>query len=177
MATPSVLLITGAAGVGKTTQGWEVSHQLARRGVAHATIDTDELDRIEPSPPLDELMQVTERNLRAMWSTYADLGHTRLLLVGVMVDLPFHLRWFGEVLGTADVRAVRLVVSDDELTARVRRREIGTGGDEQLERSLAYAAFVAAEARPDGVLYLDTDGRLPAEIAADIVEYSGWASG
>jgi hypothetical protein len=140
----------------------------------HATIDTDELDRIEPSPPLDELMQVTERNLRAMWSTYADLGHTRLLLVGVMVDLPFHLEWFGRVLGTTDVRAVRLVVGDDELTERVRRREIGTGGDDQLVRSLRYNAWVRDEARPDGVLYLDTDGRPPAEIAAAIVEYARW---
>ena len=41
---PSVLLITGPAGVGKTTIAAEVSHQLAEADVAHAMIDTDYLD-------------------------------------------------------------------------------------------------------------------------------------
>jgi adenylylsulfate kinase-like enzyme len=41
-----LLLITGPAGVGKSTLGWEMSAQLAAAQVAHAVIETDELDRV-----------------------------------------------------------------------------------------------------------------------------------
>jgi hypothetical protein len=92
-----------------------------------------------------------------------------------MVDLPWHLRWFADMLGTDDVRAVRLVASDETLRERVERREIGTGGDEQLVRTYRYAAAIRAEAAHPAVTVIETDGRLPADIAADIVGYSGWA--
>jgi hypothetical protein len=143
----------------------------------HATLDTDELDRVEPAPPLPELVAITERNLKAMWSTFADAGHTKLILVGVFVDLPRHIAWFGRIVGTTDVRAVRLLASDTALTERVRRREIGSGGDAQLERTLGYAAAIRAQDHDPSILLLETDGRAPADIGAEIVRFSGWASG
>lgn len=60
-----VLLICGAAGVGKSSVAREISLQLERSGVPHALIDTDELDRIYPVP--GDLPAVTERNLWAVW--------------------------------------------------------------------------------------------------------------
>ena len=45
-----LLLITGPAGVGKSTLSWEMSAQLAAAQVAHAVIETDELDRVFPRP-------------------------------------------------------------------------------------------------------------------------------
>jgi anion-transporting ArsA/GET3 family ATPase len=50
-----LLLITGPAGVGKSTLSWEMSAQLAAAQVAHAVIETDELDRVFPHPNADEL--------------------------------------------------------------------------------------------------------------------------
>jgi adenylylsulfate kinase-like enzyme len=44
------LLITGPGGVGKTTVAHEISRQLEARGVPHAMVDADELDRIYPAP-------------------------------------------------------------------------------------------------------------------------------
>ncbi|WP_087002715.1 hypothetical protein [Rhizobium sullae] len=40
-----ITLITGPAGVGKSTLCWEMSLQLATVNVAHTVIETDELDR------------------------------------------------------------------------------------------------------------------------------------
>ncbi|MBY3193601.1 MULTISPECIES: nucleoside-triphosphatase [Rhizobium] len=45
-----IVLVTGPAGVGKSTLCWEMSAQLAAEGVAHAVIETDELDRVFPRP-------------------------------------------------------------------------------------------------------------------------------
>jgi len=53
-ARVDILLITGAAGVGKSTVSWEVGEELKRRGLAHAVIDTDELDRVWPLDLDDE---------------------------------------------------------------------------------------------------------------------------
>jgi Mrp family chromosome partitioning ATPase len=50
-----IVLITGPAGVGKSTLNWEVSAQLAAAGLRHAAIETDELDRIFPIPRASEL--------------------------------------------------------------------------------------------------------------------------
>ena len=41
-----VLVISGPAGVGKSTTAFEVSLQLQAADVDHVLIDTDELDRI-----------------------------------------------------------------------------------------------------------------------------------
>ena len=45
------ILITGPVGSGKTTVAIEASAQLEAAGIAHALVDTDELDRIFPAPP------------------------------------------------------------------------------------------------------------------------------
>ena len=54
---PEVLLLTGAAGVGKSTVSWEVSEELKRRGLAHAVIDTDGVDVNTVAVQLCDLMR------------------------------------------------------------------------------------------------------------------------
>ena len=150
-----------------------MSFALERLGVAHAKVETDELDRVVPQPPIDELVAITERNLRAVWATFAERGHTRLILSGVMIDLPRHLRWFGRIVGTADVRAVRLVADDRTLQQRIEHRD--EQDPTQLDRSLAYAATIREQATPEGVLVLDTTNLGVGDVAAEIVRFSGWA--
>ena len=72
-----ILLITGPAGVGKSTLCWEMSAQLAAAEVDHAVIETDELDRVFPRPRAGDLARirpgatdVSGINLAAIWSTY-----------------------------------------------------------------------------------------------------------
>jgi 2-phosphoglycerate kinase len=44
-----ILLITGPAGVGKSTLCWEIGAELGKAGVPHAIIESDELDRVWPA--------------------------------------------------------------------------------------------------------------------------------
>lgn len=85
-STTEVVLICGPAGVGKSSSAIEVSERLQRDGVAHALIDTDELDRVFPVP--QDLARVTERNLAFMRQGFHERGIRRLILVGVLLDRP-----------------------------------------------------------------------------------------
>jgi hypothetical protein len=94
-----VLLITGAAGVGKSSVSWEVSEELKRRGLAHAVIDTDELDRVWPLIVDDDRRRrINVANLSSWWEQYHELGISRLVLVGVFVLLPDAIDWINDAL-------------------------------------------------------------------------------
>jgi len=54
-APVEILLITGPAGVGKSTLCWEMGAVLAEAGIAHVAIESDELDRVFPKPGAEEL--------------------------------------------------------------------------------------------------------------------------
>lgn len=133
-------MICGAAGVGKSTVAWEIGSQLQVAEVRHALIDTDELDRVFPQPQsLPELVALSSRNLAALWESFAALGHSRLILSGVMLDLDSDLAWIRASIGNADYTVVRLVASDETLRQRVGAREIGSGRVEQTKRTLTQA--------------------------------------
>lgn len=161
-----VLVISGPAGVGKSTTAFEVSHQLQAAGVDHVLIDTDELDRIYPVP--DDLSDVTERNLAAMWRTFAARGACRVILVGVYLDRPTELDWVRRAIPDAAITCVRLAASDATLVDRVDRREVGSGRDEQLERTRRQVAAIDADLR-GGVTVIDTDGLAVDESAQRIL--------
>ena len=61
-------MISGPAGVGKTSVANEVSAQLRAADIAHAVIDTDALDDVYPVP--DEQWRLTERNLASVWLSF-----------------------------------------------------------------------------------------------------------
>jgi Mrp family chromosome partitioning ATPase len=161
-----VLVISGPAGVGKSTTAFEVSHQLQAANVDHVLIDTDELDRIYPVP--EDLSDVTERNLAAMWGTFAARGARRLVLVGVYLDRPSELGWVRRAIPDAAITCVRLAASDATLVDRVDRREVGSGREQQLERTRRQVAAIDADPR-GGVIVIDTDGVAVEENARRIL--------
>jgi hypothetical protein len=171
---PQVLLITGPAGVGKSTLSWELAAQLRDAGIPHAALDTDELDRVFPVPPDDpQTVALSRRNLSLLWSGYQALGHTRLILVGVMVDLALNLAWITDAVPGAVVTVVRLVARRATLLQRLDVREIGSGRDDQIRRTLSQAARIAGQ-QHDGVLVLPTDGNPPPQLARLVLRHAGW---
>lgn len=175
-----LLLITGPAGIGKSTLCWEMSSQLAARQVAHAVIETDELDRVYPRPSSEELdriqpgtADVSSINLAAIWSTYRALGHSRLVMSGVMMHLDSDRRWILAAIPDAQITVVRLAATEPTLLARLAQREIGSGADEQTQRSLRQARRMAGDVT-EGVIVLPTDGQGPAELAQIILKTAGW---
>jgi hypothetical protein len=165
-------VVCGTAGVGKTTVALEVSLLLAAKDVAHALIDGDELDRVHPWPPPGWApSELSRRNLAAVWANYAELGHTRLILAGVYTDLAVELEWIRAVVGPGRLTVFRLSAEDAVLAERVRRREIGSGADDQLRRTLAYASEIAD---PPDVVQIDTTELAVPAAALLIFERLGW---
>lgn len=179
--TPAeILLITGPAGVGKSTLCWEMGALLARAGIAHVAIESDELDRVFPKPGAEELAplapgarDVSQLNLTALWDTYRALGHTRLIMSGVMLHLAFDKSWILAAIPDARITVVRLRGNDTSLRERLDRREAGPGRDAQIERSLRQARRLADEAAGDFIV-VETDGRSPAELAGEVLGKAGW---
>ncbi len=168
-----VLVIAGPAGVGKSTIGYELSLQLGRLDVAHALIDSDELDRVHPWPPPGySASELSQRNLRCVWQNFLEAGHHRLIILGVFARLEDELGWIADAVPGARIASVRLTADDTALADRVTRREIGSGAAAQLERSLAYAAAI-----DDGpqVMRVDTTDRDVTSIAGEILGRLEWA--
>lgn len=166
--TVDVLVICGAAGVGKTSTACEVSLRLSDECMAHAFVDCDELDRVHPWPvPGLPTWEMARRNLTSVWHNYAEIGHHRLLLCGVFADLRQELRWIAEAVPDAAFTVVRLTAAVDVLETRVRRREIGTAADDQLVRSTRQLEEMVLF-DPPGTLVVDS-GRLNVSQVAERV--------
>jgi ribose 1,5-bisphosphokinase PhnN len=177
-----ILLITGPAGIGKSTLCYEMSAQLAAAHVAHAVIETDELDRVHPRPTREDLARlqpgitdVSALNLAAIWSTYRALGHRRLIMSGVMLHPGADRRWICAAIPDAEIAVVRLVATEATLSLRLAQRDIGSGAEEQVRRTLWQARRMADEDKT-GLHVVATDDRKSADLAREILLSVGWLS-
>ncbi|NUT51131.1 MAG: hypothetical protein HOV94_28075 [Saccharothrix sp.] len=174
MVTRELVLIGGGAGVGKSSVGWEVSHLLQERGTAHCLVEGDYLDQIHPAPADDpHRTAITERNLAAIWANYAALGQRRLVYTNTVSVLEEPM--IRRAMGTGEVRSTCVLLTAAEATIRERlaRREIGSQFLPHVERSLAMARRLDAEA-PPGTVRVRTDGRSVEDIAHEVVRAVGW---
>ncbi|MFJ6576719.1 AAA family ATPase [Streptomyces sp. NPDC091368] len=175
MDPAEVLLIGGRAGVGKTTVGWEVSARLRAATVAHCVIEGDFMGQVHPAPEGDpRRRKIVERNLTALWSNYAELGHRRLIYTNTVSVLAENEGMFLRAMG-ADVRILRVVLTASDATARERLtgRERGSELERELEASSRKARILDAQMPPDTVR-VATDGRTVADIAREVVNVTGW---
>ncbi|MDQ0425949.1 GNAT family N-acetyltransferase [Cellulomonas iranensis] len=165
----SVLLIGGRSGVGKSTAAAAVHDLLVARDVPHALVEGDALDLAHPAPWEHG---VAAANLADVWRRYRALGHRRLVYTNTVSVLET------ETLAAAvgdrpHVTSVLLTSSDATARERLARREQGASYDAHVARSDAAAARLEQAAGPH-VHRVPTDGRTPAEVAADLVALAGW---
>lgn len=167
-----ILLVSGPAGVGKSTVAYEIATQLRRAGVAHVLLDSDELDRVWPLTNAEQ-DELNRANLTAFWSNASALGQHRLILVGVFLDPDASRPWVAAAVPAARVTRVVLDASNDELERRVRSREIGTAAEDQVTRTLLQAnQFRLRNAGSPDVLA--TNDANVADLARRSIERAGW---
>lgn len=173
-AHTEILLITGPGGSGKSTTSWEIQKILANADIAHAAIETDELDRVYPTPADDPLtIHLSTANLSAIWSNFKQLGHTRLILSGVMTDLDMNKGWISAAIPGAQFMVVRLMPTDAELMEKIGKREIGSNKQHQEARSLEQVAKMRLEEAGE-VMVIATTGKKPETVAMEILQLIKW---
>ena len=173
MSGSHLLLIGGRSGVGKSTVAAEVHRQLSEHGVQHAWIEGDNLDMAYPVP-WKQGHHLAEANLAAMWSNYRAHGYSRLIYVNTASVLGHVIDALTTAMGDAPrVSRVLLTSSDEVAEQRLVQREVGGGLDYARGRSREAALALEASA-PADVTRLDTDGRTATDLAAEIVQLSGW---
>ncbi|MGW1773391.1 AAA family ATPase [Streptomyces sp. NPDC002104] len=175
MDSAEVLLIAGRAGVGKTTVGWEVSARLRAAMVAHCVIEGDFMGQVHPAPEDDPgRRKIAERNLTALWSNYAELGHRRLIYTHTVSVLAEQEGMFQRAMGPR-VGIVRVVLTATDATARERLtgRERGSELEHEL-RSSARKARILEERMPPDAVRVATDGRSVVDIASEVLGATDW---
>lgn len=166
-----VVLIGGRSGVGKSSTGYELVHQLTTARLRHALIEGDTLDEAWP-PPWEH--HLAERNLAAMWANYTELGYRRLIYTNTASVRADVIGTLVDAMGD-DPRVVGVLLTATDATAagRLGGREIGSALDLQIEKSNR-AAVELDELAPAWVHRVSTDRRTVADVAREVLGLTGW---
>lgn len=169
----SLVILSGAPGVGKSSLAEEMFDQLSARGVRHAVIDVDALCLSYPFREDDPYNNVTAiENVAAVWANYRKQSIDRLVLVRVVETRADVDRLVSAIPG-ARATVCHLAARPSTVEERVRRREVGSSTESLVARGRELAA-----ARPDAEvvdIVLDTDGRELDGLARELLARLGWA--
>lgn len=172
MAIEEVLMVGGAAGVGKSSVGWEMSVQLKRADIAHWFLEGDALDAAWPRTPDDlDGSRLSVKNLRAMAEVFGGAGYTRCIYAQTASVVAQEL--VREALGQVRMQGFLLTATESTRIVRLTQREIGTDLDRHVRVGAATAHYLRANA-PDWVRRIATDDRSVEQIAATIISAAGW---
>ncbi len=182
-----VALITGPAGVGKSTTGFRFYMQCLSAGLTAGYVDLGQIGFLQPPAAGDPGNQrLKARNLAAIWRNYRAAGATHLVATGMIASQADLRLYAGELPGT-DIALIRLRAGSGELRRRIMSRGEGGSWPEPGDRlrgqpaefltGVAGLAVQAAEAldRSDvGGVAVDTTSLSPDESAGMIRDAIGW---
>ncbi|WP_250000585.1 AAA family ATPase [Actinoplanes sp. M2I2] len=168
------LLLTGIAGVGKTTVAQAAGRLLTASGRGTAVVDTDVLAQFGPPPPAGPGSgQFYDRlkcaNLAAVWANFKVAG-ARLIVVAAVIEEPDVRGMYARCLSDCETHLVRLTADDATVRDRLRRREEGT----QLERHLSTLDSPSHTPTLNADLTVTND-RSPDDVATEILIRAGWS--
>jgi predicted kinase len=165
-----VLFVTGPIGVGKTAVLHEADSLLVEAGVRHATVELEEIARCWTEASETARASFVYRNLAALWSNFAAVGATRLLLSG-LVERRLEVQRVSEAVPGAVVTVVRLHAPLAVLERRIRLREPGAP-DGELDGARWWTRHFEGEHPEDHLV--ESDQRPVREIAEDVLRLAGW---
>ena len=176
-AKPTVLLLSGPVGVGKTTVAGELGDALETRGISNTVVDLDGLRWSYPRPARDPWNNdLGLENLRAIWGNAFRRG-IRNLIVATVVETEEFVAAVQDALGEVTIRTCQLSATRETLIERVERREIGSGRDWHVARAQELAGQLAGNHTPAD-LRVATDARDVIDIARELADRIPWyASG
>jgi gluconate kinase len=168
------LLLTGVAGVGKSTVADAAGRVLTTAGHVTAVVDTDMLAQFGPPPGThlagggfyDELKCA---NLAALWANFKAAGAQFVVVAAVIDSLPLR-ELYTQSLSGCEVRHVMLTADDDTVRSRLRQRDTGPKLEQHL-RGLNKPIPTATTAEDFTV----TNDRAAADVATEILVRAGWA--
>ena len=149
----------------------EASDLLAEAGIAHASIDLDQLGNMHP-PQGEHGDSLMFANLAAVWPIYAAAGAKRLLVARVVEDRASLERYREAVPGAAPVVCL-LTAPTEVMQERLRIREPGMFQREALARS-AELADILANARAEDYRVDNGEGRPIGVVAREVLSRAGW---
>jgi chloramphenicol 3-O-phosphotransferase len=165
-----VLLVTGPIGVGKSTVLSEVDALLVAGGAPHATVELEDIARCWTDVAQSPRARVVYGNLAALWSNFASVGATRLLLSG-LIEHRSELRFITDAVPGAAVTVIRLHAPLPVLERRIRKREAGPPEGE-LDRARWWAEHFDTERVEDHLVA--TSDRTVNDIAREVLRVARW---
>jgi len=165
-----VLFVTGPIGVGKTAVLREADTVLVEAEASHATVELEDIGRCWTQATESSRVSFVYQNLAALWSNFAAVGASRLLLSG-LVERRADVEHVSLAVPDALVTVVRLHAPLAVIEQRIRLREPGPP-DGELDGARWWTRHFEGEQPEDYVV--ETDERPVRDIAREVLRLAGW---
>jgi hypothetical protein len=157
-------------------RGWqtavlrEADSLLIEAGVRHATVELEEISRCWPEAIESSRAAFVYKNLAALWSNFAVVGATRLLL-SALVERRSEVQRVSEAVPGAVVTVVRLHAPLAVLEQRIRLREPASP-DGEIDGARWWTQHFKGELPEDYLV--ESDQRPVREIAGHMLRLADW---